>query len=116
MIWIRRMPETPLYESQSAQAGADGKARVNMGPLRSFERWAVRSTTVASTSSVLAPECRLYRGGESPSNLFEGTFSGNLDTTDTAYTLRSGEKMLAVFSGCDVGSTCTVTMQGDAVR
>lgn len=110
------MPNTPLFESQTAVAGADGKARVFMGPLRSHETWDVRATTVASTSSALAPTCKLYRGGESPSNLFEGTFSGNLDTTDTPYTLRSGERMLAVWEGCDVGAQCTVTMNGTATR
>lgn len=110
------MPDTPLFESATASAGADGIARVSLGPLRSLETWQVAATTVSSTSSTLSPTCKLYRGGEAPSNLFEGTFSGNLDTTDTPYTLRSGEKMLAVFEGCDVGSSCTITMRGTAER
>lgn len=110
------MSSVSLNESVTAQAGADGIARVVMGPLRSFETWEVTSTTVASTSSALVPTCKLYRGGEAPSNLFEGTFSGNLDITDTLYKLRSGEKMVAVFQGCDVGAQCTVTMQGLANR
>lgn len=110
------MPKTPLFESASGVAGADGIARVSLGPLRSLETWDVSATTVSSTSSTLIPTCKLYRGGEAPSNLFEGTFSGSLDTTDTPYTLQSGERMLAVFDGCDVGSSCTITMRGMATR
>lgn len=110
------MSDYPLNESVTAVAGANGIARVQMGPLRSLETWEVVSTTVASTSTALVPTCKLYRGGEGPSNLFEGTFSGNLDTTDTPYSLRSGEKMLAIFAGCDIGAQCTITMQGRSKR
>lgn len=110
------MSETPLAESSSATADASGVARVSLGPLRSFETWDVRSTTVASTSSTLVPTCKLYRGGESPSRLIDGTYTGTLDTTDTPYKLRSGDKVLAVFTGCDVGAQCTVTVEGQATR
>ena len=110
------MPETPLYESSSANADANGIARVSLGPLRGFERWDVRSTTVASTSSTLVPTCKLYRGGESPSRLIDGTYTGTLDTTDTPYTLHSGDRVMAVFDGCDVGAQCTVTLEGMSTR
>lgn len=110
------MGETPLNESQTAIAGSNGIARVQMGPLRSLERWNVESTTVSSTSSTLVPTCQLFKGGEALSNRFEGTYSGNQDTTDTPYTLRSGDKMVAVFEGCDVGAQCTILMVGKAVR
>lgn len=110
------MVETPLAESQTAVAGADGIARVSMGPLRSFERWDVRTTTVASTSSTLVPTARVYRGAESPSRLIDGTYNGALNTTDVAYSLRSGEKVVTVWTGCDVGAQCTVTLEGESVR
>ena len=110
------MSDTPLYESSAAAADANGIARVSVGPLRSFETWDVRSTTVTSTSSTLVPTCKLYRGAESPSRLIDGTFTGTLDTTDTPYSLRSGDKLVAVWTGCDVGAQCTVTLEGQSTR
>lgn len=110
------MSSVPLYESASAIAGADGIARVSLGPLRSFEQWEITNTTVSSASISLVPTARLYRGGEAPSRLIDGTYTGTLDTTDTRYTLRSGEKVLAVFTGASVGAQCTVTVEGTATR
>lgn len=110
------MSNLPLAESASATADASGVARVQMGPLRAFESWDVRSTTVASTSSVLVPTARVYRGAEAPSRLIDGTYTGTQDTSDTAYTLRSGERVIVVFSGADVGSQCTVTLEGESKR
>lgn len=110
------MSNVPLSESATAVAGADGIARVQLGPLRAFETWAVASTTVSSTSSTLVPTARLYRGAEQPSRLIDGTYTGTLDTTDTTYKLRSGDKVIAVFSGCDVGAQCTVTVEGETTR
>lgn len=110
------MSNVPLSESASAVAAADGIARVQMGPLRAFEAWDVRSTTVSSTSSTLVPTTRLYRGAEQASRLIDGTYTGTLDTTDTQYKLRSGDKVIAVFSGCDVGAQCTVTVEGETTR
>lgn len=110
------MSNVPLSESATAVAGADGTARVKLGPLRSFERWDVASTTVASTSTVLVPTAKVYRGSEMPSRLIDGTFTGTLDVSDIAYKLRSGEQVLVVFTGNDVGAQCTITLEGETVR
>lgn len=110
------MSEIPLDEAVTAVADALGIARVSIGPLRAFETWHVTSTTLASTSSALIPVAKLYRGAEMPSRLIDGTYTGTLDTTDTVYDLRSGDKALAVFTGCDVGAQCTITVQGIAKR
>ena len=110
------MSEIPLAESASAAADASGTARISLGPLRAFERWHVVSTTVTSTSSVLVPTAKVYRGAEAPSRLIGGTFTATLDTTDTAYDLRAGDKAVVVFSGCDVGAICTVTVEGQSIR
>jgi hypothetical protein len=106
----------PLSESASGITDANGECRVSLGPLRSFEVWNVISTTVANTGTALVPTAKLYRGGEAPSRLIDGTYTGTLDTTDTAYSLRSGEKVVAVFTGASVGTQCTVTVEGTATR
>lgn len=110
------MSEIPLADSASAIADANGTARVSLGPLRSFEVWDVISTTVSNTGTAKVPTVRLYRGGEAPSRLIDGTYTGTLDTTDTRYKLRSGEKVLAVFTNASVGTQCTVTVEGTATR
>lgn len=110
------MSEVPLSESASGIADATGTARVSLGPLRSFETWNIASTTVANTGTALVPTVKLYRGAEAPSRLIDGTFTGTLDTTDIAYKLRSGDKVVAVFTGASVGTQCTVTVEGTATR
>ena len=110
------MSEVPLSESASAIADASGTARISIGPLRSFERWEIASTTVANTGTALVPTVRVYRGGEAPSRLIDGSYTGTLDTSDTAYTLLSGEKVLAVFTGASIGTQCTLTVEGKSIR
>lgn len=110
------MSNVPLNESVTGTADAGGIARLALGPLRAFETWAIASTTFSSTSSVKIPTGKLYRGAEVPSRLIDGTYTGTLDTTDTAYKLRSGEKAVAVFTGCDVGAQCTMTLEGESLR
>lgn len=104
----------PVSESATGTADASGTARVSLGPLRAFETWQIVSTTLSSTSTTLIPTAKLYRGAEVPSRLIDGTYTGTLDTTDTPYKLRSGDKALAVFTGCDVGAQCTITVEGES--
>jgi hypothetical protein len=108
--------KTPLYESGRGTANASGVATVTIGPRRAFEKWQVTRVAVQSTSSVLVPTCRLYRGAAVASRLIDGTYTGTLDSTDLSLTLQSGEDLVAEWSGCDVGATCTVTVDGEAVR
>lgn len=111
------MSDTPLSESASAQAAANGVARALLGPLRAFETWQVRRVTVSSTSTVLIPTARVYRGAVSPSRLIDGTYTGTLDSTDTMdLELKSGDKLVAEWTGSDVGAVCTLTIEGNAVK
>lgn len=101
-----------LHESASATADANGRAVAKVQPMRAFEKWNIDGYSVASTSSVLVPTVRIYRGSENPSSLVEGTYSGNLDHSDTKLTLMNGEALLAVWSGADVGAQCTFKITG----
>jgi hypothetical protein len=114
---------TPLRESQSAVVGVSGRALAIVQPMRAFERWDITRVTVACTSTTLVPTCRVYRSSEAPSNLIEGSFSGNQDSSDTRTLLESGESLVAVWegqtvgtAGADVGSVCTLTIEGKAIR
>lgn len=103
----------PLFESNTGTADATGRAVARVQPLRAFETWNVRRMAVSSTSSVLVPTARIYRGSENPSMLVDGTFTGNLDQSDTQLDLANGEALICVWSGADVGSKCTFTIQGE---
>lgn len=83
--------------------------------MRYGEEWRITRMTVQSTSSTLVPTARVYRGSEAASNLIDGTFTGNQDSSDTSIRLMSGETLLAVFEGGDVGSQCTLNVFGEKV-
>lgn len=105
-----------LFNSASGTADANGRAVASLQPLRAFEKWHVRRMSVQSTSSTLSPTCRVYRGAEAASRLVDGTHTGVLDHSDTDLRLQNGEALLAVWSGCDVGSVCTFSIEGDIER
>lgn len=102
----------PLFESSTGVADATGRAVARVQPLRAFERWDITRMAVSSTSTVLVPTCRIYRGAENPSMLVDGTFTGNLDQSDTQLSLENGEVLLCVWTGADVGARCIFTVQG----
>jgi hypothetical protein len=117
------MTNIPLRQSAFATVDASGRGIANIQPLRAFERWEIERVTVACTSSTLVPTCRIYRGAVAAGNLIEGTFSGRQDTSDTKTMLENGELLIAVWegkdvgtAGADVGSQCTLTVEGRSVR
>jgi hypothetical protein len=107
---------TPLNESRTATADGNGRAIAQLGPLRSFESWEIKRTTVSSTSTTLIPTARVYRGAIAPSRLIDGTYTGTLDTTQTDMTLTSGDSVVAEWTGADVGSSCILIIEGEATR
>lgn len=105
-----------LLESAQAPANSDGRAVATLAPYRAGERWIVTRVTVQSTSSQLTPTCKIYRGAEQPNRLIDGTHTGVLDHSDTNLKLHNGEHLVAVWEGADVGSQCTITIEGESAR
>lgn len=106
------MRNLPLTEGKQATADANGRAVVTLQPLRAGEDWHITRSSVFNAGTVKTPSCTTYRGIESPTTVIEGTYSGRLDSSDTPIELRNGERLLFVFSGCDVGSNCSATVDG----
>lgn len=103
----------PIYESATAQADASGTAIARLGPQRAFEKWQVSSISVQATSNINQSTAKVYRGARANSRLVNGTYSGNFDTDpDANILLQSGEYLVIVWEAADVGSICTVTIQG----
>lgn len=106
-----------LHESARATAGADGRAIATLQPLRSFENWQINHITVSSDSVTLKPTAKIYRGVESPHTLENGTYSGSFDVDRAAdMQLLTGQTLLCVWEGCDVGATCVVSVSGEILR
>jgi hypothetical protein len=107
------MRKLPLNEGKPTTADANGRAVITFQPLRAGEDWRITRTSIQNTGTTNVPEVRVYRGVEAPTALVEGTFSGNMDTSDTEIHLRNGEQLLVVWSGADANSSCSATVDGE---
>lgn len=109
------MPKTPLYQSGSATADANGTATVMLGPLRAFEIWEITGSSVTNSSTTADPKCIVYRNHVAPSNIVGSTYSGRQDSGPANERLMSGEKLIAQWTGADVGSACQFNVSGESV-
>lgn len=101
-----------LEKSDTKVANSAGKAICQVQPLRAFEKWHITNTAVSSNSTVV-PTVKLYRNSESPSGFIDGSYVGSFNQTADPIDLENGERLLAVFEGCDVGSSCSLTVTGE---
>ena len=106
------MTDQRLLENQTGTADANGRAFVQLGEFRMGETWTVERMTVTSSSTVLVPTARVYRDDEIPTRLVDGTYTGTLDTSDVVVDLQSGEILVCVWTGADIGARCTLTIEG----
>lgn len=109
------MANDELRESGSGTADANGRAVTRVQPMRYGEEWRVTRMTVQSTSTTLVPTAKVYRGSEAASNLIDGTWTGTQDVSELSVRLMSGEALVCVFTGGDVGSVCTFNVFGEKV-
>jgi len=105
-----------LVESATGTADANGRAVATLGPLRAFEQWEINGVTIANTSTVLEPKVEIFKGQIARSNLKGGSYSGRFTSGPADETLRNGERLIAEWTGCDVGSTSTITISGTSKR
>lgn len=106
--------EYMLLESFQTTVTANGEAWIEgKGPTQYGEIWRIESTQCLVQGSVNEARLRIYRNGRT--QLVEGTYSGNQDTSNTTFELQSGEKLSYFFSGADVGSIAIITLQGKRV-
>jgi hypothetical protein len=108
------MPNVPLNDFGSATVNASGAAIVSIGP-NIGQRWVVTAAAVSTSTAVKVPQCNIYIGGSPvPANLVDGTFTGNLDSTSktAGFIITSGQSIIAVWSGADVGALATLSIIG----
>lgn len=108
------MTDRPLNTSGSVTLNASGTGTVTLAPGMGL-RWALTVAAVSTSTSVKVPQCNIYMGGSpTPDNLVDGTFSGNLDSTGRVdgLPLMNGQKVMAVWTGGDVGAKATLSITG----
>jgi hypothetical protein len=90
--------ELPLTEQYSMPFTADGEAIIGpVGPGRPFERWEIRSTQVSS-DSITQSKVIVY-SDSALNRIVEGSYSGNLDTSNTVFKLAQGASLYFKWTG-----------------
>jgi len=99
-------------EPYSTSAGPDGVATIELPAVPNGEQWAVERIVVGNTGQML-PECRIYLGRPTPTNLVDGTQTGRLDVAEYARDLvvPQGVKLTAQWTGATPGSLCWIRLQ-----
>jgi hypothetical protein len=104
------MPTYNLNETSSSTFDSNGTAVVTFSP-PSLEYWQISSMAVQTTDptdAVVVPEARVTLDG-----IFkEGTYSGNLDSSDTQYRIEKGQQFTCTWTGGNAGQTATFTLNG----
>ena len=106
------MTTRPLAESVTVSFEAGGRAIASLSPSRSYERWRITLTAIRTTSESQTRFSE-YRFSESPSNLVEGTETGNLNSSDSVVEVEPGESLVYVWEGGTPGASATVTVRGE---
>jgi len=105
--------ELQLLRTVEITLGSDGAGiSVPIGPDKSSERWEIEniSTSCNSTSNTTLT---IFRQGTL--RPIEGTYSGNLDSTDTPYRLQAGERLTFQYTGGEVGAVGLITLSGKLI-
>lgn len=104
----------PLETQVEATIGADGSARVSLGPVIYGTTWKV-ARVVVTTTSTSATQFRLYRNSVAPARQVDSTFRGNDATSEESppIPLYYGENLIGVWSLGTPGATARMSLYGD---
>jgi len=104
--------------SQSAIINSAGRAVCTAGPERYGEQWRVTRMVTNITPITAGVNTRLdvYRNSETPSQMVDGTYTAEQNVSETDIGLRSGEKLVFVWSGGTPNSIATIILTGETGR
>lgn len=112
------MPSYPLNESNNVTLDVGGNGTTSLGP-NVGEQWTISNaairTSTATDPNVNVPSCNIYVGAAPlPQFLVDGTFTGNLNSTDAAgaFPITAGQKIWAEWLNGDPGSVATLSITG----
>lgn len=91
--------------------GLTGTALIRLAP--AGEQWEINLSNVLCSSRVNEALCRVYRDQIGDMYVIDGTYSGSSgDTSNTVIYLTDGQPLYFVWTGGDIGATCTVRVTG----
>lgn len=103
--------ELPLFVEKQVVIGADGTGWIRgVGPAQYGEEWEITSTTTRVENSIA--ESRLYVFANGTTRRVDGTYSGNQDTSNTVFKLRSGELLNFQYERATPGAVGFITLDG----
>lgn len=106
--------EYALSEERHVTLDASGSGWINaIGPAQHGEEWFIQATQCVVLNSVAESRLQVFLNGTS--RLVEGTYSGNQDNSNTAFHLRSGEKLYYQFTRGDVGADAAIILTGHRI-
>ena len=107
--------EVPLFREAIGVLSDDGsgvgRAVAMLGPEKYGDVWHVSLMTTTSDSTTDV-QLRVYRNIESAGAMVDSTYSGRQATSPADLILRTGEKLVAVWSKGDLGANCTIRAEG----
>lgn len=117
------MVSNPLPSSTSARATATQNSRVSPAGhsiadataelvVPRLEYWQVSRVAVATATNVEEPVAKVYIDVAADSHFLAGTYTGSNDSSDESVTLRPGQKLICVWTGADLNTTCTMSISG----
>lgn len=103
--------ELALSEEYSVTLDASGEGWIrSVGPSQYGEEWLIESTQTRVEGSTEESRLFIYRNGTT--QLVEGTYSGNLDNSNTAIKLRSGETLWFKYERGSPGARGYISLTG----
>lgn len=105
------MREYRLSEQYSVTLDAAGVGWIQgVGPQQQREHWEV--TSIQTTVENAVKESRLYVFLDSVDRMIQGTYSGNLDTSDSKITLAAGQKLYFKYDQGEPFANARITIDG----
>ena len=103
-----------LSEERHVTLNAAGEGWINgIGPTQYGEEWHIDATQCLVTGSTSETRLQIFINGTT--RMVEGSYSGNQDNSNTAFHLRSGEKLYYLFTRGDVGADASIILTGKRI-
>lgn len=107
------MTALPLNVGKSVVLAANGNGTTTLGPSSTGETWTISKVSIIGNSLPTSePICNIYTDSPAPENFFDGTQTGNQDSSDVSWTILQNGKILAQFLGGQPGATHTLSLYG----
>ena len=109
------MRQFPLSVSVSVTLNGSGAGTASIGPSFPRESWDVSVVSVSCSSNTNEAICKVYAGPQATQgNFADGTTWGSTGDSTSSFSapVYLGSKVLAVWTGGDIGATATLVVTG----